>query len=400
LEIKRSVLVPFSVEDMFDLIEQAEDYPLFLPWCVSSKILERSDDWVAARIDFKYLQVRFGFATRNPKQRPEWLKVRMVEGPFRHFHADWLLTPLGADGSQGCRINFDLSYEVSDGLLDRVAARAVEMVARSMMDAFVKRAEETLKPAVARPQIAVNEQRAQVFPEAPRQPEESLAPAKPDPAVGEPSPAVLPALVTGALSSPPPEFQPSQGASVVPVAAVPLAAPAAPTHLSTTETAMTLVDPALLEAVRHCALSAELNPEQAAVLAGLMQMKHFGAREVVAPEDLSDNRLCVIVSGELAAIKAFGSADEERLVSLKPGDFAHELGFLDGAKRYASLVATEPSTVLLLEREALESLIDSHPVILYRVMCAIVRTVHRIQTRLSVQASELTNYIVKQHGRY
>jgi len=158
LEIKRSVLVPYPREEMFDLIEQAEHYPLFLPWCTAATILERSDEWVAARIDFKYLQVRFGFQTRNPKSRPEWLKVRMVEGPFRRFEADWLLSALG---SQGCRIQFALSYEVSDGLLDRVAAQAVEVVARSMMDAFVKRAEETLVPLAARlSPVAANARRA------------------------------------------------------------------------------------------------------------------------------------------------------------------------------------------------------------------------------------------------
>ena len=52
LEIRRSVLVPYTAEGMFDLIEHAEDYPKFLPWCVAATILERSDDWVAARIDF------------------------------------------------------------------------------------------------------------------------------------------------------------------------------------------------------------------------------------------------------------------------------------------------------------------------------------------------------------
>ena len=77
MEIKRSVLVPFAREEMFDLIEQAEHYPQFLPWCTTANILERSDEWVAARIDFKYMQVRFGFQTRNPKSRPEWLKVRL-----------------------------------------------------------------------------------------------------------------------------------------------------------------------------------------------------------------------------------------------------------------------------------------------------------------------------------
>jgi hypothetical protein len=53
-----------------------------------------------------------------------------------------------------------------------------------------------------------------------------------------------------------------------------------------------------------------------------------------------------------------------------------------------------------VQLEQLESLIDGHPRILYAVMCSIVRTVHQVQTRLSMQASELTNYIVKQHGRY
>jgi ribosome-associated toxin RatA of RatAB toxin-antitoxin module len=141
LELRRSVLVPYSAEGMFDLIEHAEDYPQFLPWCIGATILERSDDWVAARIEFSYLRVRFGFQTRNPKRRPEWLSVRLVEGPFRHFQADWHLRPLG---HQGCKISFDLCYEVSDGVLDRVAARAVDVVSRSMMDAFIQRAEATL----------------------------------------------------------------------------------------------------------------------------------------------------------------------------------------------------------------------------------------------------------------
>jgi ribosome-associated toxin RatA of RatAB toxin-antitoxin module len=147
LELKRTVLVPYTAEDMFDLIEHAEDYPKFLPWCVAATILERSDDWVAARIEFSYLKVRFGFQTRNPKRRPEWLQVRLVEGPFRHFQADWRLRQLG---HLGCKVEFDLSYEVSDRVLDRMATKAVDLVSRSMMDAFIRRAEATL-PLIGEP---------------------------------------------------------------------------------------------------------------------------------------------------------------------------------------------------------------------------------------------------------
>jgi CRP/FNR family transcriptional regulator, cyclic AMP receptor protein len=335
LELKRSVLLPYSAESMFDLIERAEAYPEFLPWCTGVRILERSDEWVAARIEFSYLQFRFGFQTRNPKRRPEWLRVQLVEGPFRHFQGDWHLTPLG---SQGCRINFALSYEISDGLLDKIAVPAVEFVSRSMMDAFVKRAENTLTVSTpAQPAVAACELRSE---------------------------------------------------------------PHAQATVTANETTMTPPDPALYNAVRASPLAKELTPEQTAVLAGLLSLESVHPKQVLASEGTTDNHLYVVVEGSLGVVKHQGTPDETQIATLNAGDFAHELGFLDGAERYASLVALSDARVLVLEREKLETLIDAHPHILYRVMCAIVRTVHRVQTRLSVQANELTNYIVKQHGRY
>jgi len=158
--------------------------------------------------------------------------------------------------------------------------------------------------------------------------------------------------------------------------------------------------PALYEAVKASRLADGLSPDQVAVLAGLLTLEPVQAQQVLAREGNADNRLYVIVQGSLAIVKHMGTPDETTLVTLNAGDFAHELGFLDGAQRYASLLAASAGQVLVLEREELESLIDTHPRILYGVMCAIVRTVHRVQTRLSMQATELTNYIVKQHGRY
>jgi CRP-like cAMP-binding protein len=158
--------------------------------------------------------------------------------------------------------------------------------------------------------------------------------------------------------------------------------------------------PALYDAVKASRLAEGLTAEQVAVLAGQLRLESVQPQQVLAREGDADNRLYVIVEGWLAIVKHVGTPDETTLVTLKDGDFAHELGFLDGAPRYASLLAVTAGQVLVLERERLESLIDTHPRILYGVMCAIVRTVHRVQTRLSMQASELTNYIVKQHGRY
>ena len=146
MEISRSVLVPYSTEAMFDLIEQAERYPSFLPWCTAAEILERNDDWVAARLEFTYLKLRFAMRTRNPKRRPEWLQVRLVEGPFKEFHGNWSLVPLA---DQGCKVSFDLSYRPSERFFDRFATAALDRIFGSVVEAFVMRAEATLTPLAA-----------------------------------------------------------------------------------------------------------------------------------------------------------------------------------------------------------------------------------------------------------
>jgi CRP/FNR family transcriptional regulator, cyclic AMP receptor protein len=156
----------------------------------------------------------------------------------------------------------------------------------------------------------------------------------------------------------------------------------------------------LLQAVSASPLAQDLSPEQAAVLAGVMREERHAAGAVLAREGTSDSRLYVVIAGTLGVIKAHGTPDQQLLLTMNPGDLVHELGFMDGAERYASLVARSEAQVLVLERAALESLIDSQPRVVYGVLRAIVRTVHRVQKGMAVQASELTNYIVKQHGRY
>lgn len=147
-------------------------------------------------------------------------------------------------------------------------------------------------------------------------------------------------------------------------------------------------------------LARGLDPAQLQLLAGVLRLQPHAAGEVLAAEGSSDQRLWLLVEGRLNVVKRLGQDDEELLVTLHAGDFAHELGFVDGAERFASLVAATPVQALVLERRALESLLDTHPRVVYAVMCDILRAVHEVQQRLSVQATELTNYVVKQHGRY
>ena len=154
------------------------------------------------------------------------------------------------------------------------------------------------------------------------------------------------------------------------------------------------------DALRSTRLSAELSDAECRVLADLVQMRDLKQGEVLAQEGTVDNHLYVILRGTLGVIKNAGTDHAVTVNTLFPGDFVGELGFMDGAELYASKVALGDTQVLGLEREKLETLLTTHPVIVYRVMRAIIRVVHQIQRRLSMQQAELSNYIYKQHGRY
>jgi CRP-like cAMP-binding protein len=160
------------------------------------------------------------------------------------------------------------------------------------------------------------------------------------------------------------------------------------------------IELAVFEALRSSPIASGLDAAQTQALAGLVNLRSWQRGDVLAQEGSVDDRMLVLVDGSINVVKHRGTVDESILVTLRAGDLAHELGFLDGTPRNASLVTAEPTRVLVLTRRSLESLIESEPRILYTVMCAIVRAAHRVQARLSVQAVELMNYVVKQHGRY
>jgi len=155
-----------------------------------------------------------------------------------------------------------------------------------------------------------------------------------------------------------------------------------------------------LYALRNSRLAAELSDEQCSVLSEFVTLRDLRDGEVLVREGDPDNHLYVIVKGLLSVVKNAGKAEELTFFTISAGDFADELSFMDGTQHYASLIALGDTRVLGLEREALESLLKRHPEVVYRVMRAIVRAVHQIQRRLSMQSVELTNYIYKQHGRY
>jgi CRP-like cAMP-binding protein len=162
-----------------------------------------------------------------------------------------------------------------------------------------------------------------------------------------------------------------------------------------------MADATKLQLVKDSSLATELDAKQCAVLADLVTVRDLADGEVLVDEGASDDHVHVVVSGTLAVAKQVPAGGQWiNLNVLTKGDFAGELAFMDGKPHYAALRAVGPTKILSLKRGRLESLLGSEPLIVYRVMRAIFRVVHGILHRMALQASELTNYIYKQHGKY
>ena len=156
---------------------------------------------------------------------------------------------------------------------------------------------------------------------------------------------------------------------------------------------------ATIEFVRQSKIGTELTEEQCAVLSALVEVSDYVDGEVLVEEGATDDKLRVVLAGALAVAKR-NDDDWVRLNVLTAGDLAGELAFLDSRPRYAALVALGPTKVFSLQRARLESLLDSHPLVVYRVMRGITRFAHQVLHRTGVQMTELTSYICKTKAKY
>lgn len=142
--VQRTALVAHTAERVYAVIEAAEHYPSFLPWCASAVILERSEELVSARIEVAWHGARFAFVTRNPKQPPRWMAIGLQQGPFKVFDGQWILTPLG---DVGCRVDFSLRYQFEASGVSTLAEPVFHKAADTLVDAFVRRVEKLASAA-------------------------------------------------------------------------------------------------------------------------------------------------------------------------------------------------------------------------------------------------------------
>lgn len=133
------MLLAHPRERMFDLVARVEDYPQFLPWCGGASAVTRPDGSVLAAVTIAFKGLRQTFSTINRHRGHDAIDMELAEGPFRSLQGRWTFVALREDA---CRVEFSLDYQFGPGLLGKVLAPVFDHIAGSMVEAFVRRAEQ------------------------------------------------------------------------------------------------------------------------------------------------------------------------------------------------------------------------------------------------------------------
>ena len=138
-QISRTALVPFSAEQMYQLVNDAKSYPDFLPGCTGSRVLELGPTQMTAAVDVSKAGISKTFTTRNTLTSNQSILMSLVDGPFKKLIGGWKFIPLSPEA---CKIEFHLDFEFTNKLIEMAFGRIFKELAANMVQAFTSRAKE------------------------------------------------------------------------------------------------------------------------------------------------------------------------------------------------------------------------------------------------------------------
>jgi coenzyme Q-binding protein COQ10 len=143
-------VLPYTPEQLFDLVADVERYPEFLPWCVGARVRERRDNLVVADLLIGFRMFRERFTSKVTLDRPRRIDVAYSEGPFRYLDNHWVFESVEG----GCRIDFFVDFEFRSAILQKLIGVLFNEAVRRMVAAFETRAQQLYGAAGTAPGAA------------------------------------------------------------------------------------------------------------------------------------------------------------------------------------------------------------------------------------------------------
>jgi ribosome-associated toxin RatA of RatAB toxin-antitoxin module len=137
--LKRNAIVPYSARQMFELVDNIEEYPRFLPWCRNTKIISKTEKEVVATLEINWNGIHKSFTTRNTLSPYKQIEIELANGPLKRLDGIWQFYELD---KTACKITLDLEFEFTGRFIDKLFQPIFQHIANTLVESFCKRAGE------------------------------------------------------------------------------------------------------------------------------------------------------------------------------------------------------------------------------------------------------------------
>ena len=141
-KVHRHALVMFSAKQMYDLVNDVNSYPQFVPDCLAVKVLSQSDSELKASVQIGKASIGKWFTTHNKMCDGQTVEINLVDGPFKKLTGLWQFIAIDEDA---CKVVLDLEFEFSSKLIEVAFGSIFNHMANNMVKAFTKRAGEVYR---------------------------------------------------------------------------------------------------------------------------------------------------------------------------------------------------------------------------------------------------------------
>lgn len=137
--IRETRRLPYSAEQMFDLVADVAKYREFLPWVIATRVRSDSETEMLADMVVGFKAIRESFTSRVIKTRPNEIAVHYVDGPLSDLDNVWTFRAIDENS---CEIDFAVDFEFRNRVFQKLAGQYFDRAFRKMVAAFETRANE------------------------------------------------------------------------------------------------------------------------------------------------------------------------------------------------------------------------------------------------------------------
>lgn len=136
-KILKKEKINVSLPIIFNLINNVEDYPEFLPWCVKTEVTRKTDKEMIGKIFISKNFIKWNFSTENTVSKEKYINLKLLDGPFKHLDGRWSFSKIDDNNTE---VMLEINYLFKNTLIELSIEPIFTSIMNSILQSFIDQA--------------------------------------------------------------------------------------------------------------------------------------------------------------------------------------------------------------------------------------------------------------------